>query len=94
MVTASEKRERLEARLSPAQKELFQRAAILQGRTLTDFVVQAAQAAAEETIRTHQVVTLSTRDSALFAEAILNPEEPNERLRSAAARYRAFVGEG
>src|SRR6266567_1908547 len=34
--------ERLEARISRDQKALFQRAAALQGRTLTDFVVASA----------------------------------------------------
>ncbi|MGH6959741.1 MAG: DUF1778 domain-containing protein, partial [Dongiaceae bacterium] len=41
--------ERLEARISRDQKTLFQRAAELQGRTLTDFVVSSAQDAAVRT---------------------------------------------
>lgn len=86
------KRERLEARISPEQKALFQRAAELTGRSLTDFVVSSAQAAAEETIRSHEVITLSVRDSVAFVEALLSPPEPNEHLRAAARRYRAFIG--
>lgn len=45
------RRERLEARISPEQKALLERAAALEGRSLTDFVVASAQAAAHETIR-------------------------------------------
>ena len=41
---------RFDARLNEEQKLLIQKAADLQGRTLTDFVLQSAQAAAERTI--------------------------------------------
>lgn len=87
------KRERLEARVSPEQKALFERAAQLQGRTLTDFMVGALQEAATRAIRDHEVLTLSARDSLALAEAILNPPEPNEVLREAARRSRELFGE-
>ncbi|MDQ2741172.1 MAG: DUF1778 domain-containing protein [Chloroflexota bacterium] len=87
------KRERLEARITPEQKALFQRAAALAGRSLSDFVVGSALAAAEETIRNRQVITLTARDSLTFAEAIVNPPAPNENLRALAERYREFTGE-
>ena len=91
--TAPTKRERLEARVSPEQKALIQRAAALTGRSLTDFLVSSAQAAAEETIRTHQVIRLSARDSEILFEALLNPPEPNEALQEAARRHRELFGE-
>jgi uncharacterized protein (DUF1778 family) len=91
--TAKAKRERLEARITPEQKALFQRAADLTGRSLTDFVVSSVQAAAEEAIEQHHVIHLSARDSLIFAEAILNPAEPNEHLRAAARRYRELFGD-
>jgi uncharacterized protein (DUF1778 family) len=79
--------ERLEARISRDQKELLQRAADLQGRTLTDFVVSSAQEAAVRTIEQMQIIKLSLEDSRAFAEALLNPRKPSERLRAAARRY-------
>ncbi len=79
--------ERLEARISRNQKELFQRAAELQGRTLTDFVVSSAHEAAVRTIEEMHIIRLSTQDSRAFAEAMLSPRKPNERLRAAARRY-------
>ncbi len=85
--------ERLEARVSREQKQLFQRAADLQGRTLTDFVVSSAQEAAVRTIGDMQIIRLNAEDSRAFAEALLNPREPTERLREAARRYRAFIGD-
>ena len=89
MAQATMKRERLEARISPAQKALLLQAAQLQGRSLTDFVVTAAQAAAEETLRARQIM-LTTRDSALLMEALLNPPPPNELLRVAFTQHPAL----
>jgi uncharacterized protein (DUF1778 family) len=93
MATATTKRERLEARITAEQKELFQRAADLSGRSLTDFVVASVQEAAQEVVRRHDVIVLSPRDSLRFVDALLDPPEPNERLRAAARRHRAFTGE-
>src|SRR5262245_41845133 len=89
----STRRERLEARVSAEQKALLQCAADIQGRSLSDFIIGSAQQAAEEVIRTHQIITLTAEDSRLLVEALLNPPPPNERLRVAAARYRQEFGE-
>jgi uncharacterized protein (DUF1778 family) len=78
---------RLEARISSHQKDLFQRAAELQGRTLTDFVLSSAQEAAVRTIEAMQIIRLSAEDSRKFAQALLNPRKPNRRMRAAARRY-------
>ena len=79
----SKKQQRLEARLTAEQKALFQRAADLLGRTLTDFVISSAQSAAEETIRTHEVMELTARDAEIFFAALENPLGPNARLAAA-----------
>jgi uncharacterized protein (DUF1778 family) len=88
---ATAKRERLEARISPEQKRLFERAAAVSGRTLTDYVVTTLEAAARQTIHEHDVIRLSPEDSILFVEALLNPPEPNERLRAAWRRHEEFL---
>ena len=79
--------ERLEARLSSEQKALLQRAADLRGRTLTDFVVDSAHQAALRTIEEMATIRLGVEESRAFAEALLNPREPAERLRAAARRH-------
>ncbi len=86
------KGKRLEARVTPAQKALFQRAADLAGRSLTDFVVSSVQAAAEATIRTHQVLELTAHETEAFLVALEQPPAPNERLRAAARQYRSATG--
>jgi uncharacterized protein (DUF1778 family) len=84
--------ERLEARISKAQKELFVRAAELQGRSLTDFLVTSAQEAALDTVRTHDAVRLSERDREAFVSALLTTPTPAKTLRQAARRYRKRMG--
>jgi uncharacterized protein (DUF1778 family) len=83
---------RLEARLTDQQKALFQHAADLTGRSLTEFVVSSAQEVAARTIREHEVLTLSVRDRQVFVDALLKPKRPNSRLRQAARRYRRITG--
>jgi uncharacterized protein (DUF1778 family) len=84
--------ERLEARTTPKQKALFKRAADLQGRTLSDFIVQAASDAAARVVEQHQVITLTAEEQAGFVEALLNPPKPGPRLRAAVRRYRKVMG--
>jgi uncharacterized protein (DUF1778 family) len=81
--------ERIEARLQPAQKERIEYAASLKGTSVSDFMVQSAEAAAAVTIREHETWTLTTQDRDLFINTLLNPPEPNERIRAAARRYMA-----
>jgi uncharacterized protein (DUF1778 family) len=82
-----QKQERLEARISRGQKSLFQRAADLQGRTLTDFVLHSAHEAAVRTIEQSGVIRLNAEDSRSFADALLKPKKPSAKLRAAAQRY-------
>ena len=83
----ADRRERLEARVTREQKDLLQRAAGLTGRSLTDFIVASAQRAAEEAIRAHQVISLSSQDSALFVRSLLEPPDPNAALVEAFRRH-------
>ena len=83
---------RLEARLTEEQKALFQHAADLTGRSLTEFVVSSAQEVAARAVREHEVLTLSGRDRQAFVDALLKPNLPNKRLRQAARRYRSITG--
>jgi len=91
--TSGEKRqsptrsERLEARISAEQKDLFLRAAELQGRTLTDFVIGSVHEAAVRTIEDMRMVRLTADESRAFADAVLRPQEPPARLRVAAQRH-------
>jgi uncharacterized protein (DUF1778 family) len=79
---------RIVARVTADQKQLFRRAAALQGRNLSDFLIASAQDAAQRTIREEEVMALGTRDSAAFVAGLLNPPAVNDRLRDSVRRYR------
>lgn len=89
--SGKERTERLEARVTQAQKTLFKQAAELEGRTLSDFIVQAASEAARRTVQAHQVISLTVQEQKVFVESLLNPPEPGPRLRTAATRYRKLM---
>jgi uncharacterized protein (DUF1778 family) len=76
---------RLEARISPAQKNMLQRAAALSGRTLSGFVVASAQEAASEVIEDHESLRLSRAEQTAFVKSLLAPPAPGSALRKAAA---------
>ena len=77
---------RLEARISTDLHSMLKRAAELQGRTMTDFVVAAVQVAAQSAIEQAEVMRLSLADQACFAHALLSPPKPVPALERAFAR--------
>jgi len=86
------KEERLEARVTPAQKHLIERAAALRGTSVTEFVVASAQEAATSTIKDFDVLHLRDQAREVFINAVLNPPAPNDAARAAALRYRKNMG--
>lgn len=78
---------RIEARISPEMLTVVKRAAEIQGRSLSDFVVAAAQEAARRTIEDTSIIRLSVEDQRRIMDAILDPPEPNAALRKAAAAH-------
>ena len=87
------KDERIEARVTSETKAVFARAAALQGRSVTDFMVQSTLEAAQRVIREHEYLDLTQRDRMAFAEAVLNPPPPSNRLKQAARRHRHRLGD-
>jgi uncharacterized protein (DUF1778 family) len=85
---------RLEARLPAEVMVRLKRAAEIQGRTLTDFVVAAADEAACRAIEQTQIIRLSLEGQRQIAEAIVNPPAPNQAWRKAVKRRRELFGKG
>ena len=82
---------RLEARISTNLHATLKRAAEIQGRTMTDFVISAVQDAAQRAIEESELVRLSLSDQACFAQALLSPPRPAPALKRAFARRRKLV---
>jgi uncharacterized protein (DUF1778 family) len=82
---------RLEARISTDLHSLLKRAAELEGRTMTDFVVAAVQSAAQRAVEQAEVIRLSLADQERFAQALLSPPSANPALKKAFARKRKLL---
>lgn len=77
--------------MAPDALAVVKRAAELQGRSVSDFIVAAAQEAANKTIEETQIIRLSLEDQRAFADAIMNPAPPNAALLRAADAYKSLV---
>jgi uncharacterized protein (DUF1778 family) len=91
LASQSKKQERLEARVTRAQKLIIERAARIRGTSVTNFVIVSAQEAAAETIKDFEVLTLREQARETFVEALLHPPAPNAAARAAAKRYLSSV---
>lgn len=86
------KTSRLEARVSPDVLAVLRRASELQGRSVSDFVVAAAQDAAHRAIEEASIIRLSVEEQRRLAEALLNPEPLTPSMERAVDRYRDLFG--
>ncbi|ODN72013.1 DUF1778 domain-containing protein [Methylobrevis pamukkalensis] len=84
---------RIEARIAPETLAIVKRAAEMEGRSVSDFIVSAAQDAARRTIEDHAVIRLSVEDQARFVDLLLDPPEPSDALRRAKEAHEALIVE-
>ena len=82
---------RLEARISTDLHTMLRRAAELQGRTMTDFVVAAVQDAAQRTIEEAEILRLTLEDQQCFSQALLSQPKPTAAMKRAFARKRKLL---
>ncbi len=83
---------RIEARISPETLALVRRAAELQGCSLSDFLVTAAQNAAYKTIEETNIIRLSAEEQIRFVELLLNPPSPSPAILRTFERNRELFG--
>jgi uncharacterized protein (DUF1778 family) len=84
MLTSNEalnKRETLNIRIKPEERNLIDRAAKARGKNRTDFILEAARLAVEEALLDQALITVSAEAYAEFLTRLDMPPNPNERLR-------------
>ena len=86
------KTERIEARTSPDIRALIEKAAMLEGRSLSDYIVSRVTEAALLTIQNHNQIALSERDQQAFADSLLNPKSAPEALKRAVQSHNELIG--
>jgi uncharacterized protein (DUF1778 family) len=60
------KQDRINLRLKRSTKQVLERAASFEGKTVSKFILTSALARAEETIHEHELMSLNARDSEAF----------------------------
>lgn len=81
MAATAPKRDTLNIRINPEERELIDRAARTRGQTRTDFILDAARRAAEESLLDRTVFMLGPDAYAEFLARLEAPAQPNERLQ-------------
>ncbi len=84
---------RLETRLAPQAHALVKRAAEIQGRSVSDFVVTAAQDAAQKVVADAELIKLTRAGQERFAQLLLKPPPPAAALRKAFKRRRQLLAD-
>lgn len=84
------KDERLQLRVDAAAKRRLEEAASEARLSVTAFVLQAANRAADDVLAERQTIRLSPDAAAAFAEALDRPAQVNERLAKALQRQAKF----
>ena len=80
-VRRSTPREALNIRIKPRVRALIDRAAQVAGKNRTDFVLDAASRAAQDTLLDQTNITLSPAAYRQFVALLDAPPKPNKRLR-------------
>jgi uncharacterized protein (DUF1778 family) len=93
MPQAPSRTARIEARIAPDVLAIVKRAAEIQGRSVSDFVVDAAREAATRTIAETDIIRLSVQGQRAFAEALIDPPAPPKGLRMAFESHRRLIRE-
>ena len=80
MAIKTSRSEKLDLRITPADKQMLQTAAAASGRSLSEFVLESALARAEETLPDRRRFELNTEDWMAFQAALDAPPRPVPRL--------------
>jgi uncharacterized protein (DUF1778 family) len=84
------KDDRLQIRVDPGEKRLFERAAAASHVSVSAFVLQSAAAHAAEVLAERPLIELGPEAAAAFTAALDAPATVNERLAAALTRPRKF----
>ena len=79
--TLEVKRETLNIRIKPEERNLIDRAAKTRGKNRTDFILDAARLAAEDALLDQVIISVSSEAYSQFLARLDMPPKPNKRLR-------------
>jgi uncharacterized protein (DUF1778 family) len=77
------KSERINFRMNSSAKNLIERAAGFEGKTVSHFILISALERAEKTVQEQERMTLNAKDSKVFFDALVAPVRFNPKLIAA-----------
>ena len=84
------KDERIELRVSSADKRMFKRAQKLSvEKSFSSFIVRLAKKQAEKIVAKNDRIIATEKDRQVFFDAVFGNSKPNQNLVSAAKRYKS-----
>lgn len=93
MSSDSNRNARIEARIAPDALAVVRRAAEIEGRSVSDFVVAAAHEAAQRTVEQAQLIKISLKAQQRFVDLLLNPPLPNAALKRARKTHAKLIAD-
>ncbi len=87
MTVTAVKNERINLRLKQSAKDLIERAATFEGKTVSSFILSSALASAEKTIHEHDSIQLNEQDAQRFFNALAKPVTFNNKLTIALVEH-------
>jgi uncharacterized protein (DUF1778 family) len=91
MPMAASRTARIEARIAPDALRIVKHAAELQGRSVSDFLVAAAQEVAHRTIDEARVIRLTVEEQQRFVELLLKPPAIAPALKRAKKAHARLI---
>ena len=85
------KEERIDLRLRAEDKRLLEKAAVVQGLSVTSYVITRSLSAAHEEAIPVKTYAVSDKDCSLFMRLLEAPMPPNAALKMAGKRYKKEV---
>lgn len=84
------KDERIELRVTSAEKEMFIKAQKLSGdKSFSSFIVRVVKQQAEEIVAKNDRILATEKDRRVFFDAVFADSKPNQNLIEAAKRYKS-----
>ncbi|MBB6004794.1 DUF1778 domain-containing protein [Arcicella rosea] len=84
--------DRIDVRISKEQKEFVKYASEISGfKNLSEFIIYCINKQANEIILENNLILKSLEDKRVFVDAILNPPQPNSKLKRAQLNYKKFI---
>lgn len=91
MAMKDKKEQRIDARLTLEAKLQIDQAAAMQGRSTSDFMVQAALKEASQVIESQRIIRLTVAESVALAELMAGEPKVNEASVAAMRRHQKLI---